>query len=178
MYIDRIAVGTHFPDDVNVIVEIPMHYNTVKYEMDKVSGALCVDRFIQTAMYYPCNYGFIPHTVAGDGDPVDALVITSYPIMPAACISTRPIGILLMKDESGPDEKIITLPTTKIAPEFAHIEDIEQVDPLLKKRIIHFFNHYKELEQGKWVKIEGFESKKKAMTYLIDAASKNEPYRQ
>ena len=172
MNIDKIALGNHFPDDVNVIIEIPMQHDPVKYEMDKSSGALFVDRFMQTAMYYPCNYGFVPHTLAGDGDPIDVLVITTYPIMPGVVINTRPIGVLWMEDESGFDEKIIALPAKKIAPEFAHIEHIEQLNALMQERIIHFFNHYKDLDAQKWVKVKGFEGKSQAMTFLMEASQR------
>ncbi|ROT47332.1 inorganic diphosphatase [Candidatus Cardinium hertigii] len=172
MNIEKITLGDNFPNDMHVIIEIPMHHNPVKYEMDKASGALFVDRFISTAMYYPCNYGFVPHTRSGDGDPSDVLVITSWPIMPGVVIKTRPIGVLLMEDEAGPDEKIIALPTQKAAPEFAYMEDIEQIDPLLKGRIMHFFSHYKDLENEKWVKIKGFEGKEKAVALLMEAVQR------
>lgn len=172
MNIEKIALGDCFPDDMNVIIEIPMNHNPIKYEMDKVSGALVVDRFMQAALYYPCNYGFVPHTCSGDGDPIDVLVIANYPIIAGAVINTRPIGVLLMEDESGFDEKIIALPTKKIAPEFAHIEHIEQVNALLKGRIIHFFKHYKDLDPAKWVTVKGFEGKEKAISFLMEAAQR------
>lgn len=172
MNLEQIPLGDHFPNDVNVIIEIPMHHDPVKYEIDKTSGALFVDRFMQTTLRYPCNYGFVPHTCAGDGDPSDVLVITSYPIVPGAVIKTRVIGVLLMEDEAGFDEKIIALPTQKAAPEFAHIEHIEQLSALLKGRIMHFFNHYKDLEPEKWVKVIGFEGKEKAYMLLQEAAQR------
>ncbi|WP_339044489.1 inorganic diphosphatase [Cardinium endosymbiont of Tipula unca] len=174
MNIEKISRGNDFPNDVNVIIEIPMNHDPVKYEMDKYSGALLVDRFMQTSMHYPCNYGFVPHTRSGDGDPVDVLVISSYPIVPGAVIHARPIGVLLMEDESGVDEKIIALPTKKIAPEFAHIEHIEQVNVILKGRIRHFFSHYKDLDASKWVKVQGFEGKAKAIELLVEAAQRIE----
>ncbi len=170
MNLEQIPSGDDFPNDVNVIIEIPMHHDPVKYEIDKKSGALFVDRFMQTTLRYPCNYGFVPHTCAGDGDPSDVLVITSYPIVPGAVIKTRVIGVLLMEDEAGFDEKIIALPTQKAAPEFAQIEHIEQLSTLLKGRIMHFFNHYKDLDPGKWVKVTGFEGKEKAYMLLQKAA--------
>lgn len=174
MNIEKISRGDDFPNDVNVIIEIPMNHDPVKYEVDKASGALLVDRFMQTSMHYPCNYGFVPHTCSGDGDPIDVLVITSYPIVPGAVIHARPIGVLLMEDESGIDEKIIALPTKKIAPEFAHIEHIEQVNVILKGRIRHFFSHYKDLDAAKWVKVQGFEGKAKAIELLVEAAQRIE----
>lgn len=174
MNIEKISRGDDFPNDVNVIIEIPMNHDPVKYEMDKASGALLVDRFMQTSMHYPCNYGFVPHTCSGDGDPIDVLVISSYPIVPGAVIHARPIGVLLMEDESGVDEKIIALPTKKIAPEFAHIEHIEQVNVILKGRIRHFFSHYKDLDAAKWVKVQGFEGKAKAIELLVEAAQRIE----
>lgn len=170
MYIDKITRGNHFPNDMNVIIEMSMHQGMVKYEMDKASGALQVDRFMPAAMHYPCNYGFVPHTCAGDGDPVDVLVITTYPILASTVIPSRAIGLLRMEDEAGADEKIIALPIQKIAPETAHIEDIGQIDKLLKEQIIHFFSHYKDLEPGKWVKIDGFHNREKALAFLTATA--------
>ncbi|WP_419241399.1 inorganic diphosphatase [Cardinium endosymbiont of Nabis limbatus] len=172
MNIEKISLGDDFPNQLHVIIEIPMHHDPVKYEMDKSSGALFVDRFMPTAMYYPCNYGFVPHTLSGDGDPADVLVTTTYPIVAGAVIKARPIGVLLMEDESGFDEKIIALPIQKVAPEFAHIDHIEQLDALLQKRIMHFFSHYKDLDPSKWVKVKGFESKEKAMELLVEAAQR------
>lgn len=170
MNIEKISLGDDFPNELHVIIEIPMHHDPVKYEIDKSSGTLFVDRFMQTAMHYPCNYGFIPHTSSGDGDPTDVLVITTYPIISGAVIKARPIGVLLMEDESGFDEKIIALPIKKVAPEFAHIDHIEQLNTLLQGRIIHFFSHYKDLDAAKWVKVKGFEGKEKAMEFLTKAA--------
>jgi len=172
MNLNHILLGNDFPENMPVVIEIPMHHDPVKYEMDKMSGSLFVDRFMQTAMHYPCNYGFVPHTISGDGDPSDVLVVTSYPIIGGAVVISRPIGILLMEDEAGLDEKIIALPTQKIAPEFAHITDIQTLDPLLKKRISHFFSHYKDLEANKWVKVVGFEGQEKALTLLKESAQR------
>lgn len=172
MHIEKISLGDDFPNDLHVIIEIPMHHDPVKYEMDKSSGALFVDRFMSSPMYYPCNYGFVPHTCSNDGDPIDVLVVATYPIIPGAVIKARPVGVLLMEDEAGCDEKIITLPIKPIAPEFAHIEHIDQLSTLLKGRIIHFFSHYKELDSEKWVKVKGFEGKEKAISLLIEAAQR------
>lgn len=172
MNIEKISIGDDFPNDFHVIIEIPMHHDPVKYEMDESSGALFVDRFMPTAMYYPCNYGFVPHTASGDGDATDVLVVTNYPIISGAVIKARAIGVLLMEDESGLDEKIIALPIKKVAPEFAHVDHIEQLSTLLKGRITHFFSHYKDLDAEKWVTVKGFEGKEKAMELLTEAAQR------
>jgi inorganic pyrophosphatase len=155
MNLEKISAGKNVPDEINVIIEIPMNNDPVKYEFDKDSGAIFVDRFIPVAMSYPCNYGFIPHTLGGDGDPIDVLVISSHPVVPGAVIKCRPIGVILMQDESGEDEKIIAVPTTKVDQSCAKINSISDLNEIMLKRIIHFFEHYKDLEQGKWVKISG-----------------------
>lgn len=156
---------------IHVIIEIPMNDNPVKYEIDKDCGAIFVDRFMQTAMFYPCNYGFIPNTLAEDGDPVDVLVITHYPITPGAVIKSRPIGMLLMEDESGKDEKIIAVPISKVDCSFDNVKSINDLSQMLKDRISHFFTHYKNLESGKWVKVEGF-ADKEAASKIIDEGIK------
>ena len=166
MHLDKITLGKNFPDDINVVIEIPMHADPVKYEIDKESGLLKVDRLIQVSMSYPCNYGFIPHTCAGDGDPVDVLVITAYPLIPGSVISTRAVGVLLMEDEAGPDEKIITLPSKHVDAGLAYIEDIDGINLALKDRIVHFFSHYKDLEPNKFVRIHGFAGKDRAISLL------------
>lgn len=165
MFIDKIK-SQESDNDINVIIEIPMNNDPVKYEFDKETGAIVVDRFVPTAMFYPCNYGFIPHTLSGDGDPVDVLVISNYPIIPGAVIRCRPVGVLLMEDESGIDEKIIAVPITKIDLSFENVKTIDDLNDILKKRISHFFEHYKDLEKGKWVKIKGFESADKAWSLI------------
>lgn len=149
-------------EEINVIIEIPMQDSPIKYEMDKESGAIFVDRFMQTAMFYPCNYGFIPHTLSEDGDPVDVLVVSHYPVMPSSVIRSRPIGVLMMEDESGLDEKIIAVPSSKLDITFDSIKDLDDLCPMLKQRIVHFFEHYKNLEKGKWVKVTGWENAQKA----------------
>ena len=154
--------------EINVIIEIPMNANPVKYEVDKESGMVFVDRFIQTSMFYPCNYGFIPHTLSNDGDPVDVLVVSHYPVIPNCVIKSRPVGVLVMEDESGMDEKIIAVPTSKIDVTFDPIKDLDDLCPMLKRRIEHFFKNYKDLEKGKWVKIIGWENAEKAKD-LINA---------
>lgn len=153
MNLDKINIGKNAPWDVNVIVEIPYGGAPVKYEIDKESGALFVDRFLHTAMYYPANYGFIPQTESDDGDPVDALVIGRIPVVPGAVIRSRPIGVLLMKDEAGQDEKILMAPVDSLNPYFSDIKSYEDLPPILRDQIAHFFKHYKDLEENKWVEI-------------------------
>ena len=168
MFIDKIPAKTK-GNNFNVIIEIPMNDEPVKYEFDKNSGAIMVDRFMQVSMSYPCNYGFIPHTLSGDGDPADVLVMSQYKIIPGAVIETRPVGVLMMEDESGIDEKILAVPTTKLDPMFDNIQDIYDVSSIMKDRIVHFFESYKKLEKNKWVKIMGWENSEKAKL-LIEKA--------
>lgn len=147
---DKIAIGPNPPDDVYAIIENPMGGEPVKYEIDKETGLIFVDRFLHTAMYYPGNYGFIPHTLSGDGDPVDILVIGRTPVMPGAVLRSQPIGVLIMEDESGMDEKIIARPVAKLHPYHDNVDDIGDMRPILREQIEHFFTHYKDLEKGKW----------------------------
>ena len=153
MRIDQIAVGKNPPDDVNVIIEVPIGGEPIKYELDKASGALVVDRFLYTAMRYPGNYGFIPHTLSGDGDPVDVLVANTRAIAPGAVMSVRPVGVLLMEDNAGMDEKIVAVPSPHISARFDGIENYRDLPEITIQQIEHFFAHYKDLEPGKWVKI-------------------------
>jgi inorganic pyrophosphatase len=153
MDLSKLSIGKNAPDVVNVVIEIPQGAAPVKYEVDKDSGALLVDRFMSTAMFYPANYGFVPHTLSGDGDPCDVLVVTPVPITYGAVVASRPIGVLLMKDESGQDEKIIAVPIEKLSPFTAHIKTLKDLPPILLEQIEHFFKHYKDLEKGKWVEI-------------------------
>lgn len=162
MDLSKLSVGKNPPEEVNVVVEIPQG-SAIKYEMDKESGFIKVDRFAFTTMVYPFNYGFIPQTHAEDGDPADVLVISSYAVNPGAYIAVRPIGMLEMEDEEGIDTKILAVPTKKVDPFYADIEDIEDLNETTKKKIQHFFNHYKELEAGKWVKTRNFLPKKDAL---------------
>lgn len=162
MNINKLSTGNNPPEEVNVLVEIPQG-SSVKYELDKESGIIMVDRFNFTAMSYPFNYGFIPGTHAEDGDPTDVLVISSQPVNPGCLISVRPIGMLEMEDEAGIDTKIIAVPTAKIDPVYAKVNDIIDIDESTKNKIKHFFDHYKELEPGKWVKTKNFLSKNKAL---------------
>ena len=161
MNISKLSAGKNFPEEFNVVVEIPQG-SSVKYELDKDSGAIFVDRFNHTAMFYPFNYGFIPQTKAEDGDPVDVLVISTYPVAPGTVIPARPIGMLEMEDEAGIDTKIIALPIKKVDPFYENINDIADLSSKIQEMIKHFFNHYKELETGKWVKTKNFLDKESA----------------
>jgi inorganic pyrophosphatase len=151
--ISKIPAGQAPPLDINVIIEIPQGGVPVKYELDKDSGALFVDRFLHTTMFYPANYGFIPHTLAEDGDPCDVLVISQVPVVPGAVIRCRPIGALLMEDESGIDEKILAVPLDQLNPFYSGVRSFHDLPDILRQQIAHFFRHYKDLEEGKWVKI-------------------------
>jgi len=162
MDLKKLSIGKNPPEEVNVVIEIPQG-SAIKYEMDKDSGFIMVDRFNFTAMNYPFNYGFIPQTKAEDGDPVDVLVISSYSVAPGTVLPARVIGMLEMEDEAGIDTKIIAVPPKKVDPFFSQIEDIQDLDEATKKKIQHFFNHYKELEPGKWVKTKNFLNKEKAI---------------
>jgi len=175
MDISKIAVGQNPPYDVNVIIEIPIGGVPVKYEMDKASGAMFVDRFLHTAMYYPCNYGFIPHTLSDDGDPTDAAVLGQIPVIPGVVIRSRPIGVLMMEDESGVDEKILCVPVDDLHPYYGDIGSYRDVRPVLLDQISHFFEHYKDLEPGKWAKIRGWGEAEEAMDLIrqgMDRAAK------
>lgn len=176
MQINLLPIGKNAPHDLNVIIEVPMGSDPVKYEMDKDSGALFVDRFLHTAMQYPCNYGFIPHTLSGDGDPVDVLVVTNYPVQAGAIIRSRPIGVLLMEDEAGQDEKILAVPVTALHPYYDKIENYNDLPQILLDQISHFFEHYKDLEKNKFVKVLGWEDAKKAESLILEGiqAAKNE----
>lgn len=154
-------------ETIDVIVEIAMHSDPVKYEYD--NGVLKVDRFMQTSMRYPCNYGFIPNTLGGDGDPLDVLLIANWPVMPSAHVKARPIGVLIMEDDGGQDEKIIAVPSAKTDASFNNIKTIDDVSDILKNQISHFFAHYKNLEAGKWVKVQGFEGIENAIKIINKA---------
>ena len=168
MSLDNVTPGKNVPDAFNVIIEIPMNADPIKYEVDKESGAIFVDRFMGTAMHYPTNYGYVPKTIAGDGDPVDVLVITPFPLIPGVVVPCRPIGILKMEDEGGQDGKVLAVPTDKILPIYTHWQKPEDINPLRLKTIAHFFEHYKDLEAGKWVKILGWEGVDAAKKEILD----------
>ena len=157
MSLDNVNPGPDAPNFFNVIIEIPMNADPVKYEVDKESGAIFVDRFMSTSMHYPTNYGYVPKTISGDGDPVDVLVITPVPLIPGVVVTCRPIGILKMEDEAGMDGKILAVPTDKILSIYTQWQKPEDLNPMRLKTITHFFEHYKDLEVGKWVKVLGWE---------------------
>ncbi|MBI4226298.1 inorganic diphosphatase [Candidatus Roizmanbacteria bacterium] len=161
MDIAKLSSGKNPPEEINVLVEIPQG-SSIKYEVDKDSGYIMVDRFNYTAMFYPFNYGFIPKSSAEDGDPIDVIVISTYPVSPGTVIPAKPIGMLEMEDEEGIDTKILAVPTKKVDPFLSHLENIDDLDEMTKKKIQHFFNHYKELEPEKWVKTKNFLNKEEA----------------
>ncbi len=169
MGLDLVDTGNNPPDEINVVIEIPKDAEPVKYEVDKASGAIFVDRILSTPMRYPCNYGYVPHTVCGDGDPADVLVILPLPLIPGSVIRCRPVGVLNMSDEAGSDEKILAVPVDKVFGGYSHIDDIGKVSPHWCDRIGHFFEHYKDLEQGKWVKLDGWGGAAEAKAVLVDA---------
>ncbi|MGM0560410.1 MAG: inorganic diphosphatase [Pseudomonadota bacterium] len=154
MDINKIPVGENPPEDCNVLIEVPIGSSPVKYELDKDSGALFVDRFLHTAMHYPCNYGFIPHTLSDDGDPIDVMIVSRRPILPGAVVSARPIGVLIMEDEKGEDEKILAVPSDRLHPYYSGIRTYTELPEILLDQITHFFEHYKDLEKEKWVKVK------------------------
>ena len=167
-----VPAGQSLPEDINVIIEIPANAVPVKYEVDKNLDALVVDRFMSTPMFYPANYGYIPQTLADDGDPLDVLVITPYPLVPGAVIRCRPVGMLNMSDESGQDEKLVAVPHDKLSPLYKDIKEFSDLPQLLIQQIEHFFENYKNLEAGKWVKIDSWESAAKALQ-CIEKSAKN-----
>lgn len=150
----KVGPGKKTPDEINVVIEIPSHSDPIKYEVDKETGALCVDRFLGTAMYYPCNYGYVPQTLSEDGDPVDVLVVAPFPLLIGCMIRCRPIGMLEMEDESGIDAKILAVPIDKLSTLYRKVKSWQDLPQELTKSIQHFFEHYKDLEEGKWVKIK------------------------
>ena len=172
MNIDHISAGKSVPDDINVIIEIPQNADPVKYEVDKESGALIVDRFMFTAMHYPCNYGFVPHTLCGDGDPADVLVIAPFGLIPGSVVRCRPVGVLEMSDEAGEDAKIVAVPVSKLTPLYDRVQEPDDFPPMLKEQIGHFFEHYKDLEKGKWVRIDGWKGAEAARKELQDAVDR------
>jgi inorganic pyrophosphatase len=157
MSLHNVTPGDRAPDEFNVIIEIPMNADPIKYEVDKESGALFVDRFMSTAMHYPCNYGYVPQTLSDDGDPVDVLVITPFPLFPSVVVACRPIGLLRMEDEAGGDAKLLAVPIDKVLPMYQHWQKPEDMPDLRVNQIQHFFEHYKDLEPGKWVRVKGWE---------------------
>ena len=174
MGLDLVPTGNNPPDEINVIIEIPKDADPVKYEVDKASGAIFVDRILSTPMRYPCNYGYVPHTVCGDGDPADVLVILPLPLIPGSVIRCRPVGVLKMSDEAGSDEKILAVPVDKVFAGYSHIDDIGKVSKHWLERIGHFFEHYKDLEPGKWVKLDGWGDAAEAKRILVESMARYE----
>lgn len=166
MRIDEISIGDNAPEDINVIIEVPIGGEPVKYEMDKPSGTMFVDRFLYTSMRYPGNYGFIPHTLSDDGDPIDVLVCNTRPLIPGCVINCRPIGILLMKDEAGQDEKVIAVPSSHVTAMYDNVNTITDLPEMRRNQISHFFERYKDLESKKWVEILGFEGAEETKAYI------------
>lgn len=169
MGLDLVSTGNNPPEEINVIIEIPKDAEPVKYEVDKASGAIFVDRVLSTPMRYPCNYGYVPHTLCGDGDPADVLVLMPLALIPGSVIRVRPVGVLRMTDEAGSDEKILAVPVNKVYPGYAHIEHVDDVPSHWLERIGYFFEHYKDLETGKWVKLDGWGGRDEARQVLSDS---------
>ena len=169
MSLHLVPTGKNVPEEVNVIIEIPMGGEPIKYEVDKDSGAIFVDRILGTSMRYPCNYGYIPHTLCGDGDPADVLVFMNRPLLPGSVVRCRPIGMLKMTDESGEDAKILAVPVSKITKYYEGVNEISDLPEIKLQQICHFFEHYKDLEEGKWVKIEGWTDAAAAKQEILDS---------
>ncbi len=169
MDISKISMGKEPPRDINVIIEVPANADPVKYEFDKDAGAIVVDRIIHTPMFYPCNYGFMPHTLSEDGDPVDVLVVGRHQLVPGSVIRSVPVGVLVMEDDGGKDEKILAVPHSKIDPFYKGIDSYEQLPENLIAQIKHFFEHYKDLEPGKWVRVEGWKGREDAERLIQEA---------
>jgi inorganic pyrophosphatase len=171
MSLDKVTAGKNVPEAFNVVIEIPMNGDPIKYEVDKESGAIFVDRFMSTSMHYPTNYGYVPQTISGDGDPVDVLVITPVPLLPGVVVPCRAIGILNMEDEAGVDGKVLAVPTDKILSLYTQWQKPEDMNPMRLKTIEHFFEHYKDLEKGKWVKVLGWEGPEAAKKEIMDGVA-------
>jgi inorganic pyrophosphatase len=169
MNLDKLPIGNAPPDEVNVVIEVPIGGEPIKYELDKAAGMLIVDRFLYTPMRYPGNYGFIPHTLSGDGDPCDVLIANTRPLMPGSAISVRPIGVLKMTDEAGADEKIIAVPVAKLTQRYNHVKNYDDLPEISWRQIEHFFSHYKDLEPGKWVTFDGWGDAAEARDLIASA---------
>ena len=172
MSLDRVTAGRNVPEDFNVVIEIPMNADPVKYEVDKDTGAVFVDRFMSTAMHYPCNYGYVPRTLSGDGDPVDVLVISPFPLITGVVLRCRPVGMLRMRDEAGEDTKLLAVPIDKLTSQYRGIRSPRDVPPTRLAAITHFFEHYKDLERGKWVKVQGWVGAAAAKKVILDGIAR------
>jgi inorganic pyrophosphatase len=177
MRIDAIAIGNNPPDDVNVIIEVEIGGEPIKYEMDKEAGTLFVDRFLHTPMRYPGNYGFVPHTLSDDGDPIDVLVANTRPIVPGAVINVRPVGVLKMVDDGGTDEKIIAVPSPKLTKRYIDVHTYNDLPKITLEQIQHFFEHYKDLEPGKWVKLNGWGDADEARGLIVEAIEREKRHK-
>ncbi|MDX2505307.1 MAG: inorganic diphosphatase [Gammaproteobacteria bacterium] len=169
MNLDRVSSGNDIPNEINVIIEIPSHADPVKYELDKETGAMFVDRFMSTAMHYPCNYGYVPHTLSKDGDPVDVLVLSPVPLISGAVIRCRPVGVLLMADEAGDDAKVLTVPVDKVCKTYQKVDSHRDLPADLLNQIAHFFEHYKDLDEGKWVRVDGWGGVEEARQEIMES---------
>ncbi|MDA0788818.1 MAG: inorganic diphosphatase [Proteobacteria bacterium] len=169
MRLDEIPIGDSPPNDINVVIEVPVGGEPIKYEMDKASGALFVDRYLYTPMRYPGNYGFVPHTLSDDGDPIDVLCASTRAIIPGAVLNCRPIGVLIMRDEAGHDEKVIAVPSTRLTRRYEKVRDVSELPEITVQQIQHFFEHYKDLETNKWVKLDRWEGADVARGLITDA---------
>ena len=174
MRIDAVPIGRNPPTDVNVIIECPLGGEPVKYELDKDSGALFVDRIVHTSMRYPANYGFIPHTLAEDGDPIDALIVARTPFMPGCIARARPVGVLRMTDDAGGDDKLLCVPVHSLHPYYTNVHEWSDLPEILIQQIEHFFSHYKDLEPGKWVKCQGWEGREVAERLVVEAIDRHD----
>ena len=172
MRLDAIPIGNNPPEDVNVVIEVAIGGEPIKYEMNKEAGTLFVDRFLHTPMRYPGNYGFVPHTLSDDGDPIDVLVANTRPIVPGAVINVRPVGVLKMEDDGGGDEKIIAVPAPKLTKRYLNVHEVTDLPEITRDQIRHFFEHYKDLEPGKWVKVLGWGDAAEARRLIQDAIAR------
>jgi inorganic pyrophosphatase len=172
MNLDRVTAGKNVPDEINVIIEIPMNADPIKYEVDKETGAMFVDRFMSTAMHYPCNYGYVPHTLSGDGDPVDVLVLSPVPVISGVVVRCRPVGMLQMRDEAGEDTKVIAVPLDKLCGLYRAIKTHRDIPEGTLAQIAHFFQHYKDLEPGKWVKVKGWVGPREAKKEITEGVAR------
>ncbi|NOR72734.1 MAG: inorganic diphosphatase [Mariprofundaceae bacterium] len=173
MNLSKIPAGEHPPHDINVVIEVPQHADPIKYEPDKASGAVFVDRFMHTAMHYPCNYGFVPNTLSDDGDPVDVLVVSQFSLVPGCVVPCRPVGVLQMEDEAGMDAKVLAVPVSRLKPVYDHVQGPEDLPKFLTDQIKHFFEHYKDLEPDKWVKVTGWEGADEARAEITASIARH-----
>ncbi|MES0372410.1 MAG: inorganic diphosphatase [Mariprofundaceae bacterium] len=178
MDLSKIPAGEHPPHDINVVIEVPQHADPIKYELDKASGAVFVDRFMHTAMHYPCNYGFVPNTLSDDGDPTDVLVVSQFALVPGCVVPCRPVGVLEMEDEAGMDAKVLAVPVSRLKPVYDHVQGPEDLPSFLTDQIKHFFEHYKDLEPNKWVKVQGWKGADEARAEIMASIARHAQHEQ